>query len=142
MHAAMPRSRKMMRRSQTRPIPHIIPIGMSVICIIMNPLPSSVLREGIKTGHQEGGEHARVLSAAVPMTIMRSSIVTVAAQCVIAGNLLRGQQRPLSQMSFQVNGSEIALQDCYRVELGAQRRRLGLSRRFTKCQAPLRSTIP
>jgi hypothetical protein len=34
MHAAIPRSRRMTRRSQTRPIPHIIPIGMSVIRIM------------------------------------------------------------------------------------------------------------
>ena len=63
----------------------------------------------------EGGEHVRVLLAAVPMTLMRGSIVTVAAQRVVAENLLLGQQRPLSDVSFQVNGPEIALQDCYRI---------------------------
>ena len=34
MKAAIPRSRKMMTRSQMRPMPHIIAIGMSVICIM------------------------------------------------------------------------------------------------------------
>jgi hypothetical protein len=38
-----------------------------------------------------GGEPARVFSTAAPMTVMRGSIFTVAAQHVIAGNLLRGQ---------------------------------------------------
>ena len=34
MNAAIPRSRKMMTRSQMRPIPHIMAMGMSVICIM------------------------------------------------------------------------------------------------------------
>ena len=34
MNAAIPSSRKMMTRSQMRPIPHIIAMGMSVICIV------------------------------------------------------------------------------------------------------------
>lgn len=34
MNAAIPSSRKMMTRSQMRPIPHIIAMGMSVICIM------------------------------------------------------------------------------------------------------------
>ena len=34
MNAAIPKSRKMMTRSQMRPIPHIIAMGMSVICIM------------------------------------------------------------------------------------------------------------
>jgi hypothetical protein len=34
MHTTIPRSSKMIKRSQTRPIPNIIPIGMSVICIM------------------------------------------------------------------------------------------------------------
>jgi CRP-like cAMP-binding protein len=38
MNAAIPRIRKMMTRSQMRPIPRII-IGMSVICIIFGRLP-------------------------------------------------------------------------------------------------------
>jgi hypothetical protein len=39
MNAAIPRIMKMMTRSQVRPIPHIIAIGMSLICIIFGRLP-------------------------------------------------------------------------------------------------------
>ena len=35
MNAAIPRSRKMMTSNQIRPIPNIIAIGMSVICIML-----------------------------------------------------------------------------------------------------------
>jgi hypothetical protein len=39
MNAAIPRMRKMMKRSQMRPIPHIIVVGKSVICIMSNAFP-------------------------------------------------------------------------------------------------------
>jgi len=39
MNAAIPRTRKMMKRSQMKPIPHIIVIGKSVICIMVERLP-------------------------------------------------------------------------------------------------------
>ncbi len=66
-----------------------------------------------------GAGRTRVLSAAMPMAVLWSPIVAVAAQRVVAGNLLARQQRPLSQVGFQVSGPEIALQDRYRVQLRA-----------------------
>ncbi len=36
--AAIPRIRKMMTRTEIRPIPNIIPVGISVICIILDCL--------------------------------------------------------------------------------------------------------
>src|SRR5438067_13219760 len=71
------------------------------------------------------------------MTVMRGSIVTVAAQRAVAGNLLRGQQRSLSQVGFQVNGSEIALHDRYRVQLGAQRCRVNSAICERSVESPL-----
>ena len=41
--AAIPRTNKIRMSSQIRPIPHIIPVGMSVICIIPDYLSSNRL---------------------------------------------------------------------------------------------------
>jgi hypothetical protein len=40
MHAAIASTRSTITRSQTRPMPHIMPIGIVDISIIMNVLPS------------------------------------------------------------------------------------------------------
>src|SRR6266700_2460400 len=74
--------------------------------------------------------------AAMPTSAVRRFIASVPAKHVVTGNLLGRQQRPLSQMRFQMNDPEVALQDRDRVDLGSKHRRVNSAIRKGPIESP------
>jgi hypothetical protein len=55
---------------------------------------------------------------------MRRRVASISAKHVVSGNLLRRQQRVLSQVGLQVSGPKLTLQGRDGTDLRAKRRRL------------------
>ena len=79
-------------------MPHIIPIGMSVICIM------ALVHGSRKPAIGDGPP-----LASMSTTVVRWRIDAVSAEHIILNNLLSRQQRPLGKMGFQVNDPQRAL---------------------------------
>ena len=80
-----------MTRSQMRPIPHIIAIGMSVICIMFER--ASFIFAIV---HKEANERNCVALAPMTTEVVRRRAASISAKHVVLGNLFRRQQRVLS----------------------------------------------
>ena len=131
MNAAIPRTRKMMKRNQMRPIPHIIVIGKSVICIMVErPIH-------LRNRAQEPDKRNCIALAPMTTGVVRRCAASISAKHVVLGNLFRRQQCALRQVGLQVNRPKLALQgrDC--TDLRRKRCRLDCAVRKGAIKGPL-----